>query len=70
MEENSKHNKFYVNFNDRDNPVPGSAADIAKRSRDARKRKVLDDNMEEFAKACEAFPAFARLLDTVLKKEG
>ena len=58
----------YVNFNDRDNPVPGSAADIAKRARDARQQKVLEEHKEEVEKACGTFPAFARLLDAVINK--
>lgn len=58
----------YVDFNDRDNPVPGSAADIAKRARDARQQKVLEEHRDEVEKACETFPAFARLLDAVINK--
>ena len=58
----------YVNYNDRDNPVPGSAADVAKRAREAQKQKLLEANKEDVEKACEAFPAFARLLDAVINK--
>lgn len=61
-------NKCYVNYNDRDNPVPGSAADVAKRAREAKALKVLEENKKELDEACDTFPAFARLLDSVMNK--
>lgn len=63
---------FYMNkidFHDSDNPVPGSAADIAKRQREYRKEKALEKANADIEKASETFPAFARILN-MIKKES
>lgn len=60
--------RCYVNFNDSNNPVPGSAADVAKRQREAKVQRVLDEHKADIDKASEDFPAFGRIMDIVMKK--
>ena len=63
------NNRCYVNYNDRENPVAGSAADIAKRQREANAEKKRLENEENIKKASEMFPAFGRIMELIRKDE-
>jgi len=54
---------------DADNPVPGSAADVAKRKREYENSIKKQVDAIEIQKASENFPAFGRLVN-LLKKES
>lgn len=58
-----------IDFHNSDNPVPGSAADIAKRRREYEAKKAIEKASDEIKKASEDFPAFARILN-MIKKES
>lgn len=59
-----------IDFNDRNNPVPGTAAWIAKQRREAQREKFLNESKKEIDKASEDFPAFARIMKLVENSEN
>ena len=58
-----------IDFHDAENPVPGSAAEIAKRQKEYETKKALDKAADDIKKASEDFPAFGRILN-MMKKES
>lgn len=59
-----------IDFNDRDNPVPGTAAWIAKQRREAQREKFIYESKKEIDKASEDFPAFARIMKLMESTEN
>ena len=62
-------NRCYVNFNDRENPVAGSAADIAKRQKEAFAEKKRLEDEENIRKTSDMFPAFGRIMELIRQDE-
>lgn len=62
-------NRCYVNFNDRENPVPGSAADIAKRQRETAEEKKRMADEENIRKTSDMYPAFGRIMELIRQDE-
>lgn len=58
-----------IDFHDAENPVPGSAADIAKRQKEYEAQKAMEMASDDIKKASETFPAFGRILN-MMKKES